>query len=270
MSEPFSVHAIGLVRTPYIERREAPRQPRAAAGALGRIELFRGHNFEHALEDLQGFSHLWLIFLFDRNSGWRPKVLPPRSRRRRGVFSTRSPHRPNPIGLSLVELERVDGLTLHVRNVDMLDGSPLLDIKPYVPYADYAPNALTGWLAPLVQDGPSSLAADPEPGFEVSFAALAARQLGFLLDRFGIDLRPSIVRVLELGPQPHPYRRIKRLPNGLRLAVKDWRADFEVTGRQVTVTRVTSGYRQKQLSTSEDATLSAHRAFVAEFDEPLA
>ena len=78
-----------------------------------------------------------MLFWFDRNEGWRPKVLPPRSRSgRKGVFATRSPHRPNPLGLSAVRLERVDGLTLHVSDVDMLDGTPVLDIKPYVAYTD--------------------------------------------------------------------------------------------------------------------------------------
>lgn len=270
MNELLTLRPIGIIRTPFVEKRAAPRQPAAAPGSRGRVELFSDRNFEHALEDLDGFSHIWLLFWFDRNEDWRPKVLPPRSTQRRGLFATRAPHRPNPIGLSLVELERIDGLTLHVRNVDMLDGSPLLDIKPYVPYADYAAGARTGWLAPLDPARAESpeQPVDPEPGFQVEFADLALRQLEFLAQRHALDLREPIVQVLSLGPQPHPYRRIRRTASGLLLALKDWRAEFAVSGRTVTVTRIQSGYRSLQLENGEGAELLVHRAFVAEFDRP--
>ena len=125
---------IGVVRTAHAERAEAPRQPAAAAGSAGTIELRPGRHFEDALADLAGFDRIWVIFWFDRNPGWRPKVLPPRSTTgRKGVFATRSPHRPNPLGLSVLRLERIEGLTLHVRDLDLLDGTPVLDIKPYIP-----------------------------------------------------------------------------------------------------------------------------------------
>ena len=138
---------IGYVRTELATKVEAARQPRSGAGAVGRIELLPARNFEHALSNLAEWQFIWVLFWFDRNEGWRPKVLPPRSRSgRKGVFATRSPHRPNPLGLSAVRLERVDGLTLHVRDVDMLDGTPVLDIKPYVPYADAYPESKAGWL----------------------------------------------------------------------------------------------------------------------------
>lgn len=264
-NELLIVHPIGIAHTPFSERREAPRQPAAANGACGRIELFPNSNFEHALEDVAGFSHLWLLFWFHGNKGWRPKVLPARSTRRRGLFSTRSPHRPNPIGLSLVELERIEGLTLHVRNVDLLDGSPILDIKPYVAYADLTPNARSGWLRPLASPPEQNRACDPEPGFEVCFESAAAKQIRFLQERFGVDLGSAIAQVLALGPQPHAYRRIQRTERGFRLAIKAWRADFVVSGRQITVTCISSGYRARQLALDEASALDVHRAFVAEF-----
>jgi hypothetical protein len=102
----------------------------------------------------------------------------------------------------------------------------------------------------------------------VGFAPLAARQLEFLAEQHGVELREPIVQVLSLGPQPHPYRRIRRTPSGLRLAVKDWRADFVVEARSVTVTRIFSGYRAAQLQMDEGAELLVHRAFVAEFGQP--
>jgi len=120
-SEAMLFRPIGIARTPFSERVEAPRQPYAAAGVAGTIELFEGQNFEHALADLEAWDHIWVIFWFHLNKGWRPKVLPPRSEIKRGVFATRSPYRPNPIGMSVLRLEAVEGLTLRVLDVDLLD-----------------------------------------------------------------------------------------------------------------------------------------------------
>jgi len=218
---------IGVARTPFLDRMSAPRQPYAARGVKGTIELFPGRDFEHALEDLAGWDLLWVIFWFHLNEGWRPKVLPPRSAgERRGVFSTRSPHRPNPIGLSVVKLIEVSGLVLHVSDVDLLDGTPVLDIKPYVPYADAFPDARTGWLEPLPeQQAPRSSREakprDPVPGFKVVWSELAAAQAAWLRETHGVDLAPPVNTILELGPQPHPYRRIKKQREGFLLAVKD-------------------------------------------------
>ncbi len=127
-SRELTIEPIGYVRTAIKFKDEAPRQPRASGGASGRIELLSGRNYEHALLDIEGWDHIWVLFWFHLNAGWRPKVLPPRSTSgRKGVFATRSPHRPNPIGLSAVRLERIEGLTLHVHDIDMLDGTPVLD-----------------------------------------------------------------------------------------------------------------------------------------------
>jgi tRNA (adenine37-N6)-methyltransferase len=255
--EPFSFVPIGLVRTPFKDRLSAPRQPAAAEGVPGTLELFGGSGYEHALEDLEGFDHLVVLFVFHRNEeegrGWRPKVLPPRSTKRRGVFATRSPHRPNPIGMSVVELVRVEGLVVHVRNVDMLDESPLLDIKPYVPYADAYPEAKSGWLE-----------LDPAPAYEIVWREPARAQAAWLRER-GVDLEAKVSEILALGPQPHPYRRIRREGDAMRLAVRDWRVRFRVEGRRVLVESVASGYRPRDLATGTDGTLEAHRAFVALF-----
>ena len=267
---------IGVVRTPFPDRVSAPRQPYAAGEARGTIELFPGRGFEHALEDLEGWDRLWVIFCFHLNAGtaFRPKVLPPRSAgRRRGVFSTRSPHRPNPIGLSVVRLDEVRGLTLHVRDVDMIDGTPVLDLKPYVPYADAFPTARTGWLEPLAPDpsapDPSApaTAVDPEPGFTVTWGPRAAEQAAWLQAAHGVDLVEPVNRVLTLGPQPHPYRRIKAEGDGFRLAVKDWRVRFRVTGREVTVDAIASGYRPAQLAAPATPEEVVQRAFVERFRE---
>lgn len=263
---------IGIVRTTLVSKVEAARQPQAATGTSGRIELFAGRNFEHALDDLAGWEYLWVIFWFHRNKGWRPKVLPPRSTSgRKGVFATRAPHRPNPIGLSAVRLERVEGLTLYVREIDMLDGTPVLDIKPYVPYTDAHPAARSGWLdaeARVAQGEPPS---DPVAPYEVHFDAVAATQAGWIEERTGLPLRERITATLVLGPEPHPYRRIRRDGDAFQLAVRDWRVRFALRGREVLVLAISSGYRKGQLASGiglAPETLAVHREFVARWPQP--
>lgn len=268
----LQLEPIGIVHSPSSTKVDAARQPAAAGDARGTIELFPGRNFEHALEDLAGWEYIWVLFWFHHNESWRPKVLPPRSTgRRRGVFATRSPHRPNPIGLSAVRLERVEGLTLHVAGVDMLDGTPVLDIKPYVAYSDAHPGARSGWLEGAAAGADAATPPDPVPGFAVTFESLAAQQAEWIEARTGLGLRERIVATLSLGPQPHPYRRIKSDDEGLRLAVKDWRVRFTADGRELRVTAIRSGYRATQLSghgTVSADTLAAHREFVAAFPAP--
>lgn len=259
----LTVSPIGVIRTPFTERASAPRQTSLAREVRGTLVLHKGRDFEHALSDVESWEYLWVLYWFHGNLGWRPKVLPPRSRKRRGVFSTRSPHRPNPIGLSVVRLESVLGLTLHVRGVDMLDESPLLDIKPYVPYADALPLARSGWL-----ECDAAVDLDPLPGYSVEWSPLAAEQVAWLRGRLGIegiDLVSSIERVLRLGPEPHPYRRIRKEKDSMRLAVKDWRVRFHVDGRIIIVDLLATGYRESQLADAANEALAAHREFVARF-----
>ena len=264
MPRSLTLEPIGVLHTPYRERVEAPRQPYAARDVPGTIELLPGRGFEHALEDLAAWDHIWVIFWFDRNEGWRPKVLPPRSTKRRGVFATRSPHRPSPIGLSVVRLDAIDGLRLSIRDVDMLDGTPVLDIKPYVPVADCVPSASTGWLDLDEPPPPGPVAPRPEaePAFEVTWSE-AARDAARWLDGAGVPIAASIERALALGPNPHPYRRIRPHPDGrgMQLAVKEWRVRFRLEGRRVVVEEIASGYRARELAVGEGPALDLHRAF---------
>lgn len=253
----LEVTPIGFVRSPFTEKMQAPRQPNTPQAAAGSVELLPGRDFEHALEDLSTFRYIWLLFWFDQAEGWRPKVLPPRSEKRRGVFATRSPHRPNPIGMSLVELKGVQGLLLSVDGLDLLDGTPVIDIKPYIPYADSRADADHGWL-----EEPR----DPKPGFAVDFAERAVIQLE-LLQSFGVEIEGAIRQVLELGPEPHPYRRIRKTEAGAVLSLKDFRVTFTSADRRVTVTDVATGYRPKQLADLSDPALDAHRA-LADLPKP--
>ena len=249
---------IGILRCAHSTKIEAPRQPAAAADDAGIIELYPDRNFDHALEDISGWERLWVIFWFHLNAGWRPKVLPPRSAGgRKGVFATRSPHRPNPLGLSVLRLDRVEGLKLFVRDVDLLDGTPVLDIKPYVAYSDAFPEAQSGWLEQVH---------DPVAAYTVSFTPEADSQLEWIAAHSELPLRERIVSTLSLGPQPHPYRRIRSEADGtLRLAVQDWRVQFSVAGRAVQVAQITSGYRKAQLADGAAGTgaIALHRAYIA-------
>lgn len=257
---------IGTLYSALGTRVDAPRQPAAGQAGSARIELFAKRNFEHALDDLEGWEMIWVVFWFHLNPSWRPKVLPPRSTTgRKGVFATRSPHRPNPVGISAVRLLGVDNLTLHLGEVDILDGTPVLDIKPYVPYSDAHPGVRSGWLddAQPARDGAP---ADPVAPYQVEFDALAAAQAAWIEQRTGLDLRQRVLSTLAVGPQPHPYRRIRSTAGGYRLAVKDWRVAFSLAGREVRVLQVLSGYRPSQLAmpaATADDPVQAHREFVA-------
>jgi len=258
----LTLEPIGYLRSALDTKVEAPRQPRATSGITGRIELLPGNNYEHALLDLDGWEYIWVLFWFDRNAGWRPKVLPPRSRTgRKGVFATRSPHRPNPLGLSAVRLERIEGLTLHVRDVDMLDGTPVFDIKPYVAYTDAIVAARGGW----IEDAARAAPPDPIEAFEVRWDATAAEQAAWVEARTHLALRERVTATLALGPEPHPYRRIRRDGDEFTLAVKDWRARFSVDGHCVHVREIESGYRDAKLKPRRGGgtDLSAHLEFRA-------
>jgi tRNA-Thr(GGU) m(6)t(6)A37 methyltransferase TsaA len=153
---PFSLEPIGWVRSPYQRRFGTPQQAAAFdSDAEAVLELDEARIPASALEDLVGIERIWVLSFLHRGGGWSPSVRTPRgSRQRRGLFATRSPDRPNPIGLSALRLMRVEGTRLYVRGVDLIDGTPILDVKPYVPYADAFPDAKAGWIDEIPRDAP--------------------------------------------------------------------------------------------------------------------
>ena len=142
--DPVLYRPIGIIHTPFKEVENMPIQPSGAAGIHGTVELFP--EFAEGLKDLDGFSHLILLYHFHESRGHKLIVTPFLDSEPRGVFATRAPKRPNPIGLSIVRLIRIQGATLDIENVDILDGTPLLDIKPYVPEFDHQEDCRIGWL----------------------------------------------------------------------------------------------------------------------------
>jgi len=197
----FSFPAIGILHSCFNEKFATPRQPGLATHATARLELLPPYNQPEALEGLETCSHIWVQFVFHANQRktWSAKVRPPRlgGNRSMGVFATRSPVRPSPIGLSVVKLEAVhcEGARcwLELSGVDMIDGTPVLDIKPYVPYVDCVPEA-------------TNLFADqPPPLLPVTFSNEAESNLVQLgqqnLSLYG-NLRALLVEVLQQDPRP--------------------------------------------------------------------
>jgi len=135
---------IGIIRSPFAESEGMPIQPAGARGIKGTVEVFE--EFRPGLKDLDGFSHIILIYAFHKARGFKLQVVPFMDSKHRGLFATRAPARPNPIGLSVVQLNKINDGVLHVENIDILDGTPLLDIKPYVPEFDKPAQIRTGWL----------------------------------------------------------------------------------------------------------------------------
>lgn len=136
---------IGIIRSPFTELAGMPIQPAGAVGVVGTAVIHP--EFTPGLQDLDGFSHIILLYHLHRVEAFSLTVTPFLDRQPRGVFATRAPRRPNPIGLSVVKLVRIEQNILHLENVDVLDETPLLDIKPYVPEFDHQLEVRTGWLA---------------------------------------------------------------------------------------------------------------------------
>ena len=158
MTEPVSFRPIGIIRTPFLDTEGMPIQASAAVGVPGRIEIKA--EFVEGLADLDGFSHLILVYHLHRATAARLTVTPFLDDRPHGIFATRSPARPNPIGLSTVRLVAITGSILEVEDVDMVDGTPLLDIKPYVPAFDERDDVRVGWFTERLGGLPGARADD--------------------------------------------------------------------------------------------------------------
>ena len=220
----MNIQPIATIHTEFPEKFGIPRQSGLAANLQARIVFEPMFRNPDALRGLEGFSHLWLIWEFSANRGgrqWQPTVRPPRlgGNQHMGVFATRSPFRPNPLGLSCVELERVDwdapdGPVLIVRGADLMDGTPIYDIKPYVAYADAHPEARSGFVD------------------EKKWETLTVDFPDDLRRIVPVELFPALVKVLELDPRPQ-YHDDNSKVYGMPFDIFDIR--FVVDGKQLTV-----------------------------------
>lgn len=195
----YSLEPIGIVHSPFKEKFGIPRQP-GLVRATSRIELLAPYNLPEAVSELDGFSHIWVTFVFHQamREQWKPQIRPPRlgGNRKVGVFASRSPFRPNHLGLSVVRLEQIEQkdrkLLLRVTGLDVMDGTPVVDIKPYIPYVDRIEDAAAGFAVEA-----------PQAVFQVNFSESAEQQLQEIKVE---NFRQLISDVLSYDPRP-AYRQ---------------------------------------------------------------
>ena len=243
----YTFTPIGVVRCAQKYRFESPRQG-VFGFQDGKIELLPAYGGD-AIADLAGFSRIWVIFCFHLNQdrSWKAKVKPPfpAGSPCRSLFATRSPYRVNPIGLSCVEVAGVERHCIHLKNIDMLDGTPVLDIKPYIPEADAFPDAATGWRGESISDGKVS------DQWQVGFSGLFLEQSEFIRKISDLDLK-NFCQV-QLCSEPLDFSR-KRIVdcgnNNFLLGCRTWKILFTVEHavRQIKVLEVKSNYREAELA----------------------
>ena len=230
-NQQYTVNPIGFIESPFKEKFAIPRQPRLASSAHGIIKLIAPYNHPDAVRDLEQFSHLWLIFRFHQTAqqGWNPLVRPPRlgGNKKTGVFSTRSTFRPNSIGMSAVKLERViinkNQAQIEVSGIDLLDGTPILDIKPYIPYSD-AVDAQGGFA-----DAPPAITMSIE--FSEAVLSFIATQTQYP------NLLALITQVLEQDPRPAYKKNTDQIQQyGVRLY--DFNIQWQVVNNTTLVTNI--------------------------------
>ncbi len=244
MPPSLTLQPIGFLHTRQRLKFDAGHQPVAASAEVNDLELLPDCGYDQALRDLAGFERIWLLSWFHRNDSWRPQVLPPRGpSQRRGVFATRSPHRPNPLGLTCVTLLGVEGLRLRLGPCDLIDGTPIFDVKPYVSAYDAFPASRAGWIDAIEE-------ALREPArFTVGFSALALEQGQWLRETWQIDFTPRLVELLARDPAPHRTRRIRqRDAQHSEIGCGAWRAVFSVAGTNVQVVALEAAYPMKFLT----------------------
>jgi len=238
----FAFEQIGVIRSPWKEKFAVPRQPGLVQDGHGELHLMAPYNQPEAVRGLESFSHLWVLFVFHQTmaGGWRPTVRPPRlgGNARMGVFATRSTFRPNPVGMSLVELKAIrcekNQVILQLGSLDLVDGTPVVDIKPYLPFAEALPQARAGFAQ-----------AAPVADMPVRFSPQAEQQLAQQQQRY-----PYLARFIRdvLAQDPRPAYR-KGEAQSREYAV--WLLDFNVRWRvDESGTEVTS------IDTRENALLS--------------
>lgn len=194
----FQLVPVGIVHSPFREKFGTPRQPGLIAEVISSVEILPPYDTQEAFEGVEQFSHLWICFIFHKNKArpWTPRVRPPRlgGNKTIGVFASRSPYRPNPLGLSVVEFVGIrkqdNKLFLDIRGADIIDGTPVVDIKPYLPYSDSISRASAGYAE-----------RSPEAQLQVEFSEQAQQQLQLARGKYP-ELENLIRQVIALDPRP--------------------------------------------------------------------
>ena len=260
-AQKFSFEPIGVFHCGEKYRYDAPRQGVFANGNIGVIELDKGKNYEQALSDLDGVERLWVVFVFHNNSGWKAKTSPPVAPARKiGVFATRSPYRPNPIGLSCVELVKVEGLRIFVRNFDLLDGSPILDIKPYISLADSFPESRVAWLEEA-----------EKKEFSLEYSPEFIEKNEFIKNNSQLDPMRFCEVQLSINPLDNKRKRLTHCgENRYIIAFRTWKIEFCIDEENfaVKIKNIRSSYMQAELldlNCDKYNDKQLHRDFIAKF-----
>jgi len=229
----YPLTPIATIHSPFREKFATPRQPGLTPSVQAKISFQPGFATPEAVRGLEGFSHLWLIFLFHQNwqKGWKPTVRPPRlgGNQRIGVYASRSPFRPNPLGLSTVKLLSINNnhgeISLQVQGADLIDGTPIFDIKPYIPYGDSIPEAIGGFAEET-----------PKSTLQVDFSDLAKKQLALYQDETP-ELEIMLQETLSLDPRP-AYRQNKEDSQDYGVLFDRYNVRWKVQGRQLIVLEI--------------------------------
>lgn len=237
-AQELVIRPIGFVRCGKAVKFAALHQPDESAAEQNVLELLPQEELRRGLQDLEGFSRIWLVWWFHRNDSWRSLVLPPRGMaQRRGVFATRSPHRPNALGMTPVKLLGIDGFRLRLGPCDLVDGTPVFDIKPYIPAYDAFPEESAGWLEEVDQWMQQA------PSFHVNYTPLSQAQVQWLRDEWQIDFTARVEEILSRDPSPHRTRRVRSKGDGLyEVGCGAWRARFRVLEKTVIVESIIAGF----------------------------
>lgn len=241
-NQKFEFSPIGYFHTLKKNKTDASRQPQCDFGSQGTIEITLSE-YELALKELDGFSHLWIIFVFHQNKDWKPLTMPPRLNRKVGVLATRSPFRPNPIGMSCVKILSIKGNKIEIDHHDLLDGTPILDIKPYIEYADSISETKQGWTTECENNL-----------FQVNWNTQAKKEVEFLI-AYGVSEIENVVNYqLSFEPTDKKRKRIKSTDtvDQYVFAYRTWRVLFQIKDRSVEILKIFSGYTETDLASDDD------------------
>lgn len=247
---------IGYLKCGRSYHEEQPRQGNLSS-SCGCIELILGHNYEQGLKDLEGFSRIWVIYEFHQNKTWRPLANPPRTdgKGRKGVFATRSPYRPNQIGISCVKLDKIVKNRVYISDSDLLNGTPIFDIKPYISDYDSFPDAKRGWLDHIIDDV-----------YDIRYEPDAEKKAAYL-KKNNVELEGVIDAQLGHDPFDKTRNKFVKTENGFILRFKSWRILFEINEKTVIIKDIVSGYMDfsEPLGNDTRLDLQLHRDFVSLF-----
>lgn len=263
MLDNFQFKAIGYIKSKRKYTSESNRQAVLDnSNEDAYIELLSQQNFEQALQNLDEFNYIWLIFVFHQNynQNYKPMIQPPRgSTKKVGVFATRAPHRPNPIGISAVKIKKIDGLKIYIEGHDLIDNTPILDIKPYLKYSDSFTSATDGWLK--------------FETFNIEYSNVATQKIEWF-NQNEIPISEFIKVQLGSDPTNQKTKRIQQIDDFFVISYRTWRIKYYLLNKdsssnnQLFVVDIYSGYTEDDLRNPDDPYLDKkiHLNFKSTFE----